>query len=104
MGWTDITTEKRKDILLEAGAEVRRMVREACARAVMRKRTVETEDYDEFTYSDQSDDDEEAETTGVYSVYSVRQEPREGYEFAMAELQLTEADFMAAISVIGLLY
>ena len=57
-GWSEPTEERRKDLLEDCTPAVRKLVLEECAHAVTRRRTVEIEDEDEFTFSASSDDNE----------------------------------------------
>ena len=50
-GWSEPTEERRKDLLEDCTPAVRKLVLAECAHAVTRRRTVETEDEDEFAFS-----------------------------------------------------
>ena len=96
-GWSEPTEERRKDLLEDCTPAVRKLVLEECAHAVTRRRTVEIEDEDEFTFSASSDDNEGArdgEATGEFLV-------REGTQNSgpCPSLSMSFADLIAGTRV-----
>ena len=95
-GWADPTEERRSELLSQGcSVEVRHLVMEACANARMRKRTVTTEDDEEFESAESSDgEDETAEDSALDGQYCMQMtaEAEELYQSPVKKQVIDEED------------